>query len=85
MCGQGVRFRETHKGERRAGVATQVGDRIMVIAVPGMKHGDTGTVVGVDREQWGDDRLLVLISPDKEFPHYACARQGKSQWQNLSR
>jgi hypothetical protein len=70
---------------RSRNVSVKLGDRIMAIDVLGMSHGDMGTVIDIQRERWYGNRLLVSISPDKELPHYACGRQGKSQWQNLSR
>ena len=66
-------------------MATQIGDRIVAIDVLGMRHGERGRVIGIQPEPLRGGRLLIMISPDKEFPWHASARQGKHQWQNLSR
>ena len=66
-------------------MAVQVGDRIRAIDVLGMRHGDRGRVIGIQPEPLRGNRLLIMISPDRERPWYASARPGKNQWQNLSR
>ena len=66
-------------------MAAQVGDRIIVINVKGMKHGERGTVRYIvdnraDRTWW-----CSWLWPDRPFSYPVLLVAGEDQWQNLSR